>query len=890
MDGSLDPAVDLSALVPDLQTVTGMELMGDDRLYVIAGSGFDLNNNSPVYLRLLPDGSIDLSFNPDSSLNGRELFVQSDDKAIILSYEPGNSELNGLEGVFTRLNVDGSIDDSFFGLFGYEEFAIEREFSTDQFADGPVTAIWAVQAKILTQLSDGKLLAAVPGPRPFINLVRLNVDGAMDDTFTIGEVFAGEDNESFPFFEDPLRGGEGIFAPVIEPELTGFTDAVELPDGSILVSGQFTFYNGHYSPGLIRLFADGSIDFDFYAGNGAEYADGSDRPGRVDSVAVDDGGAIYLTGGFQIFHDAFAAGLVKLHPSGEVDTRFAPGIGLVDFVTESLPNELILNPDGTALVTGQYQHDGDLWPFALSRLGSAVITWELNLAAAPESGGNVEGGGIFTDQVFAEINAIPEEGYSFTGWTGPGVEDAGSATTTVLMTEDRTLTATFEFNAGFVSRSLPGGYIPGQPFTVIIDATPDIGVNAYAVEDIVPDGWAVSNINEGGVFDSFQSKVKFGPFFDNITRSFSYDITPPAGTSGEFIFSGLGSADGANSLISGDSVISTGGTHPADLSPENFIMVIGEVTAYGAAWKVGDTWPRDPNPIPIDYLTRSGALWKNGENYQFDPAVGSPPLWWVNSETPGSLDKSPGALVGNTATSSLPVSTVPDQPITVTVEVSPAEIAVYAVEDAPPVGWSVGDISDGGNYDAVNHLVKWYFLDNLARTLTYVAIPPTDATEGVSFSGQYSYDGSKDAITGQRALQPVPGPQTFDDWALEIIGDLVDAQGDFSNDGVSNLLAYALGLDPTQKNNGNLPVSGIETDGGGNDFLTLTYTRNKKATGVDYFVESSTDFGTWDLQTQSAQASIVGEEATAWIVKVSIPLTQDDALFLRLRVQTTPAP
>ena len=174
--------------------------------------------------------------------------------------------------------------------------------------------------------------------------------------------------------------------------------------------------------------------------------------------------------------------------------------------------------------------------------------------------------------------------------------------------------------------------------------------------------------------------------------------------------------------------------------------------------------------------------------------------------------------------------------------------------------------------------------------MTYVAIPPTDATEGVSFSGQHSYDGSKDAITGQRALQPAPGPQTFDDWALEIIGDLVDAQGDFSNDGVSNLLAYALGLDPTQKNNGNLPVSGIETDGGGNDFLTLTYTRNKKATGVDYFVESSTDFGTWDLQTQSAQASIVGEEATAWIVKVSIPLTQDDALFLRLRVQTTPAP
>lgn len=248
-------------------------------------------------------------------------------------------------------------------------------------------------------------------------------------------------------------------------------------------------------------------------------------------MTVDDGGAIYLTGSFHIFNDAFAAGLVKLHPFGEVDTRFGPGIGLVDFVFDAFKNNLILNPDGSALVTGQYSHDGDPWPFALSRLGTAVISWELDLAAAPESGGFVEGGGFYDDQVFAEISAFTEEGYSFTGWTGAGVEDPGSATTTVLMTEDRNVTATFEFNADFVSRTLPGGYIPDQPFTVIIDANPDSGVNAYAVEDSVPNGWIVSNINEGGVFDSFQSKVKFGPFTDNNTRSFSYDITPPAGSS-----------------------------------------------------------------------------------------------------------------------------------------------------------------------------------------------------------------------------------------------------------------------------------------------------------------------------------------------------------------------
>ena len=202
----------------------------------------------------------------------------------------------------------------------------------------------------------------------------------------------------------------------------------------------------------------------------------------------------------------------------------------------------------------------------------------------------------------------------------------------------------------------------------------------------------------------------------------------------------------------------------------------------------------------------------------------------------------------------------------------------------------MGDISDGGTYDAVNQLVKWYFLDNEARTLTYEAIPPADTSSGVSFSGIYSYDGINDAITGQRALLPKPDPQTFNDWAIEKIGSPEDAEGDFSNDGISNLLAYALGLDPTQNNNGKLPIFGIETDGQGNDTLTLTYTRNKKATGVDYIVEISTALAIWDPLTEPAQANVVGEEVDTWTIKALVPLTQEDKLFLRLRVQTTAGP
>ncbi len=86
---------------------------------------------------------------------------------------------------------------------------------------------------------------------------------------------------------------------------------------------------------------------------GAEVFSSSDRPARVDSVTVDEGGSIFLTGGFNIFNDAFSAGLIKLHPYGEVDTRFAPGIGVADFAPHSVFNDLILNPDSTdSLIAG----------------------------------------------------------------------------------------------------------------------------------------------------------------------------------------------------------------------------------------------------------------------------------------------------------------------------------------------------------------------------------------------------------------------------------------------------------------------------------------------------------------------------------------------------------
>jgi hypothetical protein len=293
----------------------------------------------------------------------------------------------------------------------------------------------------------------------------------------------------------------------------------------------------------------------------------------------------------------------------------------------------------------------------------------------------------------------------------------------------------------FVTRQLPAGYTPGVSLTMTDAAVPSPNTSVYAVEDVPPAGWAVSAISDGGTVDA-NGKVKWGPFFDNAARSLTCQLTPPVGPTNRVYFNGTGSADGVNCTIYGtnylDAIIWV--THPADLpcNSGDWFMRIGEVTAYGAAWKNGTTWTCPPNTIPIDYVTRCGYLWKSGEHYCCDPAQ-SAPLCWYNCAKGFGDDASKGA---STVTSSINGCTVC---LTATPD---ASTGVYAVEDTVPAGCTVSGITPAdGSYDAVNHKVKFgpYF-DHTPRTLCYTLNNGCSGT----LSGLGSFDGVNVTITGQR--------------------------------------------------------------------------------------------------------------------------------------------
>lgn len=296
------------------------------------------------------------------------------------------------------------------------------------------------------------------------------------------------------------------------------------------------------------------------------------------------------------------------------------------------------------------------------------------------------------------------------------------------------------------------------PSLVRLIASPEGWVNAYAVEERVPAGVVVGNVSDGGWFDPVLHKVKFGPFTDSQPRVLTYTIDSMPNCAYDLCrhtFTGVGSADGIDTPIVGDTEQLTIGLHPADLSPPLGTLTIGEVTAYAGAWRRSLPWPQSPNPIPIDYVTRAAALWRSSECYQPNALVTNAPLCWVPcySNTAPAWVASLGS-VSSVAERRLPPAYLPGDPVTVRIETAPPATALaYAVEDTPPFGWTVSEISDDGEWNAASGTVRWGpFFDHAARRLTYRLVPPPGTTGEVHFTGTASFDGEPVRVAGRAAL------------------------------------------------------------------------------------------------------------------------------------------
>jgi uncharacterized delta-60 repeat protein len=111
------------------------------------------------------------------------------------------------------------------------------------------------------------------------------------------------------------------FNPVVSGGSAQIAESFVLPDGKILVGGDFKVINGVNRNGLARFNADGSIDAAFNSGSGPNDA--------VFGIAVQSTGKIIINGVFTNFNGTPVGRIARLNTDGSLDQTFnTTGVGL----------------------------------------------------------------------------------------------------------------------------------------------------------------------------------------------------------------------------------------------------------------------------------------------------------------------------------------------------------------------------------------------------------------------------------------------------------------------------------------------------------------------------------------------------------------------------------
>jgi uncharacterized delta-60 repeat protein len=243
-DGSIDTNFTLEGSFA-YSGIEDLFLQNDGKLLVgMAGSYMGYN----YIVRLNGDGSLDAGFYTEAGPNADVYAIaqQSDNKVIIggLFWRYGNwGESVDLNGI-ARLNVDSTLDEPF---STYEIPDVESGgFMTvgrGGFARNYPNS-WPGSPYDIALQSNGKIIVGGDfyehDGESRNGITRINADGAIDATFSVGSGFGG---------------GQGLYA-------SARTISI-LSNGKIFVGGNFTNYDGATSNYVALLNADGSLDSSF---------------------------------------------------------------------------------------------------------------------------------------------------------------------------------------------------------------------------------------------------------------------------------------------------------------------------------------------------------------------------------------------------------------------------------------------------------------------------------------------------------------------------------------------------------------------------------------------------------------------------------------------------
>jgi uncharacterized delta-60 repeat protein len=283
----------------------------------------------------------------ESSVNEERIEVQSNDTYLIGGGFTGYTNTSGQTWTkpgLVKLNTDGSIDNTFnLGGSGFNRFV---GFNS------------ATVNSTLTQ-SDGKILVcgkfSLYNNIKCNNLIRLNSDGTIDNTFTLDNIsFPSTTGSTLQFYDIALQSdgkilisgvigslylnnsvnglfrlnSDGTFDSSFNLQTFGFTggtgqvlDIFVNSDDSLYLTGIFDLINSNpVDFGLIKFNSNGTIDTTWsQQGSGIEFSGISDAAKRVTDIEIDERGNIYLAGSFNRFNGTVTNRILELLPNGNTN-------------------------------------------------------------------------------------------------------------------------------------------------------------------------------------------------------------------------------------------------------------------------------------------------------------------------------------------------------------------------------------------------------------------------------------------------------------------------------------------------------------------------------------------------------------------------------------------
>ncbi|HEU4505943.1 MAG TPA: delta-60 repeat domain-containing protein [Nitrospira sp.] len=307
-------------------------------------------------VRLNDDGTIDPGFATGVGFNSSVRSIVQIGNVGGNIYVGGDfTTYNGIQGIrIARLNANGAFDPAFATGTGFNNtvhtIAPAGDGSGDLYVGGAFSTYNGVTANSLVRLNaDGTVdpslvtgtgfnnavfivLPAGDGSGdlyvggaftlyngvPANNLVRLNANGTVDQTFVTG---TGFNNTVFTLV--PADDGSG----------------------DLYVGGAFTNYNGTVANDLVRLNSNGLIDLSFATGAGFNNT-------VFHVVPVGDGsGNVYVGGAFTSYNNLQANEVVRLNQNGTMDLPFSTGTGFSNTVFRVVP---VGDGSGDVYVGGQF--------------------------------------------------------------------------------------------------------------------------------------------------------------------------------------------------------------------------------------------------------------------------------------------------------------------------------------------------------------------------------------------------------------------------------------------------------------------------------------------------------------------------------------------------------